>query len=207
MEALTHSSFSHENNLNYDYERLEFLGDAVLELIASEYILNNYRDMDEGAMSRLRSYVVNEKFLSGIARRLNIGGNIFLGKGEAASSGRDTDSILADIFEAVTAAVYMDGGYSKARDMAVPLLKDGIEEAAAGSVFLDEKGEVQKLSQKNYGALPVYSVIGETGPDHHKTFTVRLEIGGAVSVTGRGRSKKLAEKDAAAAALRAIREK
>lgn len=203
LEALTHGSFSHENNLGYNYERLEFLGDAVLELVVSEYILNNHKNMNEGAMTKLRACVVNEKFLSGKARKLNIGNQIFLGKGETA--GRDNNSILADILEAIIAAVYLDGGYDVARNVILPFLKNDIEDIANGSLLLDVKGELQKLSQKDYGVLPEYSVIGATGPDHNKTFTVKVEICGIVSVTGQGRSKKLAEKAAAAAALHTIR--
>ena len=202
-EALTHSSFSHENGLNYNYERLEFLGDAVIGLIISDYIIKNYTDVDEGIMSQLRAYVVNEKFLSQAAKSLNIDKYIFLGKGELMSS-KVSDSILSDIFEAVIAAVYLDGGYKMAADIALPVLKLGLEQVENGSVFLDEKGEIQKFSQKYYGVLPVYTVLSEDGPDHDKFFTVKLDIGGRLFSQGCGKSKKTAEKAAAVAMLKTV---
>lgn len=202
-EALTHSSYSHEKGLSYSYERLEFLGDAVLALIVSEYILNNYKNFDEGYMSQLRAYVVNEKFLSQAAKRIDLSQYVFLGKGESICS-LGTDSILADIFEALIAAIYLDGGYAIVSAIVMSLFKQSIEAAVSEGVFLDEKGEIQKFSQKEYGILPVYTIIKEEGPDHNKIFTVRLDIGGVLFSEGVGKSKKMAEKSAATAMLSII---
>lgn len=203
IEALTHRSYSHEQSLNYNYERLEFLGDAVLSLVISEYIIGNYKNFDEGCMSQLRAYVVNENFLSHAAMDLGIDKYVLLGKGEQASP-TGVNSILADIFEAVIAAVYLDGGYEKAAKIVMSVLKSGIEKALGGGVFLDEKGEIQKFSQKYYGCLPVYTVKSVSGPDHDKFFTVELNIGGKLFSEGSGKSKKMAEKAAASAMLKTI---
>ena len=200
-EALTHRSYSHEKKTKTNYERLEFLGDAVLQLVITEYLLQRYRDYDEGTLSKLRGYFVSEGFLSIIANEIGLGRFVLLGKGEKASGGMFKDSLLCDIFESLVAAIYRDGGYDIARETIIHLFGKRIDEDISSNSFIDAKSELQKLTQKVYGALPEYNVLREVGPEHNKTFVVELIIEGILHETGEGKSKKSAEKDAAIKAL------
>lgn len=204
FEALTHRSYSHEKKNKLNYERLEFLGDAVLQLIVTEYLLDRYKSYDEGLLSKLRGYFVSEDFLSKIATDLKLGNYILLGKGEKASGGKYKESLLCDIFESLVAAIYIDGGYNEARNIIIKHFGSSIDEDISSCAFVDAKSELQKISQRKFGGLPEYEVMDEKGPEHDKIFVVRVEVKNLVTETGIGKTKKSAEKDAARKALKKL---
>jgi len=196
-EALRHSSFVNEQALpSSNNERLEFLGDTVLNLVVSHLLMERFPDMDEGALSRMRASLVNEASLAKIAADLDLGRYVQLGKGEIRTQGRHKKSILSDAYEAILAAIYLDGGF----EAAFTLIQAHFEEWIAGSVgpdtVLDYKTRVQELVQKTGQPPPVYRVAAESGPDHDKTFCVTLESAG-ITTKGTGKSKKGAEQVAA----------
>ncbi len=204
-EAIRHSSYVNEHpHLNIrDNERLEFLGDAVLNLVISHLLMKNYPDMPEGSLSKIRAGLVNEIRLALLAKEIRLGGHLMLGKGEKITNGHRKNSILADALEAVIAAIYMDGGYTAAftfiEDLFAFLISD-IDENDNNKTDFDYKSRIQEIVQNRYGITPTYEIIEERGPDHDKTFTVRilfLDLG----VQGVGKSKKAAEQDAAKNAL------
>ena len=201
LEALTHKSYSHEHKLERNYERLEFLGDAVLQLIVTEYLVAKYKQFDEGILSKYRGYFVSEQFLSELSKIINLGDFVRLGKGEEQSGGKFKSSLLCDIFESLIAAIYIDGGYNHARSVVINLSSDKIDETIDENRFIDGKTELQKLTQKRFEQLPEYKVISEDGPEHDKTFLVEVYIGGKPVAKGKGKSKKKAEQDAAKKAL------
>jgi ribonuclease-3 len=201
LEALTHKSYSHEHKLERNYERLEFLGDAVLQLIVTEYLVAKYKEYDEGMLSKYRGYFVSEQFLSELSKIINLGDFVRLGKGEEQSGGKFKSSLLCDIFESLIAAIYIDGGYNHARSVVINLASDKIDETIDENRFIDGKTELQKLTQKRFEQLPEYKVISEDGPEHDKTFLVEVYIGGKPVAKGKGKSKKKAEQDAAKKAL------
>lgn len=196
MRALTHSSFGHEFNLQ-DNERLEFLGDAILDAVVSHLLLEAFPNANEGQLSKMRASVVKEKALAQIAKSIGLQDFVRLGKGERLAEGNQKPSILANTFEAVIAAVCLDGGYKAlypvVRHLFVPLFH-------LGSVC-DHKTQLQELVQAHWQVTPVYHLLRETGPDHDKTFTVHVLIKGASVAIGTGSSLKGAEQDAAKAAL------
>ncbi|MDH4099108.1 MAG: ribonuclease III [Nitrospirota bacterium] len=201
--ALVHKSFANEKKDQgiEDNERLEFLGDAVLDLIISESLVEGYPSYSEGRLSKLRALVVNEGSLSTVARSLDLGKHILLGRGEEQSGGRDKDSILADTLEAIIAAIYLDSGLDSTSRFVLPLLEDRIRNVAGSDSPLDFKTELQELSQSLKGILPRYRIVREEGPDHEKVFLVELTLDDSIISTGKGRSKKAAEQDAARKAL------
>jgi len=204
FEAVTHSSYSNEQNLNRNYERLEFLGDAVLQLIVSEYLVKEYKNFDEGILSMYRGYFVSEDFLSQIAATLNLGSYVRLGKGEAQSGGKEKPSLLCDIFESMVAAIYIDDGYKQAKRVVLDIMVNKIDDTISNRSFVDNKTELQKLTQKKFECLPEYEVISEEGPEHDKVFTIAVAAEGDILGYGKGKSKKRAEQNAAAAALKKI---
>ncbi|WAW14143.1 ribonuclease III [Peptostreptococcus equinus] len=198
--ALTHSSFANEHK-EYKYnERLEFLGDSVLGLVISDYLFNERKDLPEGKLTKLRANVVCEESLSVVARKLDLGKFLFLGKGEKSSGGRDRDSILADATEAVIAAIYLDGGFENAKKFILHNLRDVIIKTVDGNIFRDYKTILQEIIQSKNGKL-CYKLIEEKGPDHNKEFEMQVKCGNKVLGTGKGKNKKDAEKDAARNAL------
>ncbi len=203
--ALTHRSYAAEHEMTISYERLEFLGDAVLQLAVTRHLYDEYADLAEGEMAKVRAAVVNQRSLAAIARRLEVGEHLLLGQGEERSGGRDKDSILADVFESLLGAIYLDGGYEPAADLVLTLLVPLIAERAAAPGSKDFKTRLQEaLAQR--GLQPRYE-ISETGPDHAKVFTAELWVDGEMIATGIGTSKKRAEQAAAAeAAARLARE-
>lgn len=201
--ALTHSSFaneskkgSHENN-----ERLEFLGDAVLDMVVSEYIYRQFPEMPEGEMTKLRAAVVCEGSLAQLSRKLGVGRNLFLGKGEESTGGRTRDSILADAFEAIIGAVCIDGGIEAATQYVMRFMKEQIEKTKPGFHNLDCKTHLQEVVQKISKVPLQYAIVDEKGPDHNKVFLAEVTHDGKVLGQGSGRSKKEAEQNAAHAAL------
>lgn len=200
--ALRHSSYVNEqsNSELEDNERLEFLGDAVLNLVIGDILMKKFTRLNEGDLSRMRSGLVNETQLAHLARTINLGQNIKLGKGEEQTNGREKNSILSDVFEAVIAAVYVDGGFDAAFTFIEKLFSAQIEDSNNPSLNHDYKSRLQELSQIRFKVMPKYKVVHESGPDHDKTFKIELSIND-LRVFGNGKSKKAAEQNAAGKAL------
>ena len=201
-QALTHSSYANEKHMkkHSDNERLEFLGDAVLNLVIGHLLMEKHPDLHEGDLSRMRSNLVNETHLAQISRHMLLGPEIKLGKGEDLTNGREKNSILSDVFEALIAAVYLDGGFDVVFGFIRENFSGYIEASDSPAMNLDSKSRLQELSQVHLKAMPRYKVVHESGPDHDKTFKVLLTINDIESY-GTGKSKKSAEQDAAANAL------
>lgn len=202
--ALTHRSFANEQGRRTHYERLEYLGDAVLGLVAAEWLYAKFPDEAEGELSRRKSWMVSARLLFRRAKQLGLGELLMLGVGEERSGGRDKVNLLADSLEAVFGAVYLDGGFKAARAVILPLLEISLSEREAAT--FDAKTRLQELVQARGWELPEYRVAGEEGPDHSKRFTIECWLAGSLAGTGAGESKKLAEQRAAATALAALRE-
>lgn len=197
--ALTHSSYANEVRFAFSSnERLEFLGDSVLSIIVSDYIYNKYPDLPEGELTKKRAALVCEKSLCGFSRELLIGECLFLGKGEDNNGGRERDSILADAFEAVLAAMYLDGGMEVAKRHVMRFI---FEETPEEEVFKDYKTLLQEIIQRNPEESVTYILTGEKGPDHDKEFTVEVRLNSNIIGEGKGKNKKAAEQMAAKAAL------
>ena len=196
LSAITHPSATEGRPVKYSYERLEFLGDAVLQLCTSVRLYKQYPDLPEGKLSRLRARCVQESALEVAARRLHLGENLLLGIGEERGGGREKPSILADAMEALLGAMYLDGGMEDARR----LIEAVVPIADAPRVH-DYKTEYQELAQSVTGETPVYRIVGEEGPAHMRTFFAEVELCGAVTGRGEGSSKKHAEQQAARDAL------
>jgi len=208
-EALSHSSFVNEqDNANIkDNERFEFLGDAVLNLIVGHILIQRYPDLNEGDLSRMRAGLVNESQLANIARAIDLGSFLRLGKGEIQTNGCEKNSILADTFEAVIAAVYIDGGFDEAFKMVENHFSDLLNNSIAASMDnYDYKSRIQELVQESHKTIPQYRVLQESGPDHDKTFNVELDLC-EVRTEGIGKSKKMAEQDAARKAIEVLKDK
>lgn len=196
--ALTHSSYANENGTGLDNERLEFLGDSVLGFITAEYLFEHYKSNPEGELTKKRAYAVCEKTLFGYAEKIGLGDMIKLGKGEEHTGGRHRPSVVSDAFEALLAAVYLDGGIEEAKKFVLPFIK-----TASGTqpVFKDYKSILQEVLQQNPTEKFEYIVTGESGPDHNKQFTVEVHLNSNVIGKGVGSSKKRAEQEAARSAL------
>lgn len=194
--ALTHTSFANESKKGATHnERLEFLGDSVLSIIVSEYLFANNKKLPEGELTRIRASLVCENSLFGFAQQINLGQYMRLGRGEENNGGRNRPAILADAFEALIAAIYLDGGIEKARAFILPFVK------AAHTTNDDYKTKLQEVVQQNPEERLRYVVIDEQGPDHDKSFTVQVMLNSNVIGTGKGHSKKQAEQMAACEAL------
>lgn len=205
--ALTHSSYANEvRNGTTSNERLEFLGDSVLSIIVSDYIFNNFPKLPEGELTKLRASLVCEKSLCGFSRELELGKYLLLGKGEEKGGGRERDSILADAFEAVLAAMYLDGGYEIARKHALRFVLREIEHPEE-DVFKDYKTVLQEIIQRNPEETVTYVLVDQKGPDHDKIFTVEVMLNSNAIGKGSGKSKKQAEQMAAKQALELMGEK
>ncbi len=198
-QALTHSSFSNEQKINKykNYERLEFLGDAVLELLSSQFFFETYPDMPEGEMTKLRSSMVCELALAYCARDISLGNYLLLGKGEEITGGRTRDSIISDVMEAVIGALYLDGGLSEADAFVKKYILSDLE---SKQLFYDSKTILQEEVQRDGQSL-TYELVSETGPDHDKVFMVEARIDGQTVGKGQGRNKKSAQQQAAYQAL------
>ncbi|MBE5936646.1 MAG: ribonuclease III [Lachnospiraceae bacterium] len=194
--ALTHSSYANEKKLpaNSYNERIEFLGDAILEFVTSSFLYTEYPTMNEGEMTKLRAKLVCEESLAASAREINLGSYLLLGKGEITTNGNERDSILSDAFEAVIGAIYMDGGIDNASKFIKKYVLNDIEHK---KLFYDSKTTLQELVQGRFKRTVTYKVIDENGPQHNKIFTVAAYIGNQRMETGKGPSKKAAAQDAA----------
>lgn len=200
-EALSHSSYANEKKKQRkSNERLEFLGDSVLSVIVSQYLFEHYPDLPEGELTKIRAALVCEKSLHRFALKINLGDYLLLGKGEAHTGGRERPSILADAFEAVIAAIYLDGGLESARKHILNFIPKNIPEKRS-MLFGDYKTALQEVIQKNPEEKVDYQLIEESGPDHNKTFVVEVYLNSNVIGKGIGKSKKEAEQMAAKEAL------
>ncbi|WP_319522475.1 ribonuclease III [uncultured Desulfosarcina sp.] len=200
--ALCHSSYVNEQpqeNLESN-ERLEFLGDAVLNLAISHLLMQRYPNLAEGELSRNRAHLVNETRLAAIAREIELGPHLLLGKGEALTGGRDKNSILADAVEAVIAAIYLDGGFDAAFAFVESRFSRQLAKVNRGRYETDYKSQLQEHAQSVYREIPRYRVVDTSGPDHSKTFRVQVRVAG-ITAEGDGKSKKMAEQEAARAGL------
>lgn len=204
--ALIHRSYVNESSTDKikDNERLEYLGDSVLGLIVNEYLFRRFEDYPEGDLAKIKSAVVSEATLAKVARDINLGTYLLMGKGEELSGGRDRSSILANSFEALIGAVYLDSGLRECRRFILSLLKKDIERIDRMTYLRDPKTTLQEYVQKRYKERPVYEVVEERGPDHKKEFIVRLIIKGNEVSRGVGSSKRKAEMLAAEQILKKI---
>lgn len=205
--ALTHSSYANEMRMNKESnnERLEFLGDAVLELVTSEYVYKEYPMLTEGDLTKLRASIVCEQTLSYCARDLNIGDYLLLGKGEDISGGRERDSILSDALESVIGAIYLDGGFTNAKEFIMCFIMEDLKNI---DLFFDSKTILQEIIQNENNKLKInYKLILEEGPDHNKNFTIAVCVGNEEIGCGIGRTKKAAEQEAAYQAIQKLRKK
>jgi ribonuclease-3 len=206
--ATTHKSYAYENvetgdsRLGRDYESMEFLGDAILGFIISEYLYLTYPDLNEGDLSKIRSYLVSRRQLFSLSRELDLGKYLNLSKGEEKTGGRHKRAILADLFESIVAAIYLDGGLEPVREFIFARFRNLFERLARDEVaFRDHKSELQETLHGHGLTAPRYEVIGEEGPDHMKKFEVSVSARNEVLAHGSGRSKKEAEQQAARRAL------
>ena len=200
--ALTHTSYvKGDGRASAHNERLEFLGDAVLELCTSEYLYLRFPDYDEGAMTRLRAQAVCEGALYEVAREYGLGAMLLLGRGEDHSGGREKPSILSDAVEAVIGALYIDGGMEVAKGFIMRFVHNSVADAMAGRLIKDHKTMLQEYVQKRHMGQIVYALTGSSGPDHNKTFTMRVLVAGETAGIGEGRTKQEAGQQAARAAL------
>ena len=198
--ALTHVSYANENNVE-SYEKLEFLGDSILEFISSKYLFNTYENLTEGELTKVRAQVVCEDSLKEVAKKHKFYDYILVGKSERVSGGNKKDAIMADCVEAVIAAIYFDGGLNEAEKFIIENLKEAIEYATAHIGMKDFKTVLQEKLQKHGDVHIEYLIVNEEGPDHDKTFTAEVKCNGKVLATGKGKSKKSAEMQAAKTAL------
>lgn len=199
-QALTHSSYANEKHMKKlsDNERLEFLGDAVLELVSSDFLYKNYQKLPEGELTKLRASIVCEPTLALCAKELHLGEYLLLGKGEDQTGGRERKSILSDALEAVIGAIYLDGGFANAKEF---ILNHVLNDLEGKRLFYDSKTILQELVQGNSEKGICYELVGEVGPDHNKSFQVEVRIGDTTYGQGIGRTKKAAEQEAAYQAI------
>lgn len=205
-QAITHSSFTNEQKIrkNQNYERLEFLGDAVLELVSSEFLFREHAGMPEGELTKLRASMVCEPSLAFCARDLELGKFILLGRGEENTGGRRRDSIVSDVMEAVIGAIYLDGGMDAARAFIDRFVLSDLEDK---QLFYDSKSNLQELAQGKLKKELEYRLLEESGPEHDKLFRVSVRMESEILGTGEGRTKKAAEQQAAYRALLLLRDR
>ena len=204
-KSLTHKSYSNEVLLSLkNNERLEFLGDSVLDLIVADYMFLTYQNLPEGSLSKLRAAVVNESSLAGLAKNLELGSYILLGKGESFSGGRQKASILANAYEALVGALFCDSDFRTTADVFLPKLVEKIDEYRGAYIATDFKSDLQEYTQNRFSCVPLYEVVREIGPGHNKRFDVKVKIRSKILGSGKGRSKKEAEQNAAKEALNAF---
>lgn len=204
-QAMTHSSYSNEHRLNRltNNERLEFLGDAVLEIITSEFLYRKYDTLPEGDLTKMRASIVCEQTLAFCTREIELGKYLLLGKGEDMTGGRERSSIVSDAMEALIGAIYLDGGFANAKEF---ILKYILNDLEGKRLFYDSKTILQEMVQGGQEKGIVYQLVGEEGPDHNKSFRVEVVIGGEAFGCGIGRTKKAAEQEAAYQAILKLKE-
>ena len=201
-KALTHKSYSNETPLVVkNNERLEFLGDSVLDLIVGDYMFLTYQDLPEGPLSKIRAATVNENCLADLAQNINLGSYLLLGKGESFSGGRQKPSILANAYEAIIGAIFYDSDFQTTADVFLPQFIKKIDSCRDACMSTDFKSDLQEYTQSRFSCTPSYKVVGESGPCHEKQFEVKVIVRSELRGTGKGRSKKEAEQNAAKEAL------
>jgi ribonuclease-3 len=204
--ALTHPSVAHESGVDMAHnQRLEFLGDAVLQLVLTQQLYEKFPDSDEGPLTKGRAKLVNRRTLAEHARSLGLGAHLILSRGEETSGGRDRVSTLADAFEALLGAIFLDGGFDAAREFILREFGAAFGKLDTLPVIENPKGELQELLQARSPEAPEYRVISATGPDHDRVFECTVQHGGVELARGSGKSKQAAESDAALAALKKLR--
>lgn len=207
-EAMTHKSYAAENSLKYDNQRLEFLGDAVLQIVLTKYLYHRYPALQEGALTKLRSALANQTTLALFARELHIGGFLRLGHGEIEQNGKDRDSTLSDAFEALAGAIYLDAGEEQAAKYIMDVLNRIYPDPFILLEDLNPKGALQEYTQAHYGGkAPVYSVLAVNGPAHETEYIVEASLENIFRATGKGTSRKSAEQSAASEAMKLLRQK
>ena len=208
-EALTHRSFSneHEKSKNFDNEKLEFLGDAVLNMITTEYIYNSGKGKNEGELAKLKSQIISEPVFSAIAGEIGLGDYLYLSNGEESSGGRKRKSILGDAFEALIGAVFLDSDYYTAKNTALKFLPDKINNLENIEGIIDYKTVLQEVFQSKYKKMQEYEILDTKGPDHNKVFEISVKLNNKIIGIGRGKSNKEAEKRAAKEAIEFIEKK
>ena len=202
-EALTHKSYKKA----YDNERLEFLGDAVLDLIVGEYLFKKFTSSAEGNLSKIRASLVNETGFEKLARYLHLGDYLLLSNAEENNGGREKSSLLSNAFEAVMGAIYLEAGLKVINSITITLIEKNYKEISLDSLFSDFKTLLQEITQAQFGITPVYTVIASRGPDHLKEFEVAVSIQGKEYARAIGKSKKIAQQEAAKIALEVLKEK
>ena len=200
ITAMTHKSYAYENDVESN-EKLEFLGDSILEFISSKYLYNNYTKLTEGEMTKVRAEVVCEESLYEVANKHNFSDFLLVGRSERSSNGNRKMAIMADSVEAVIAAIYFDSGINKAEEFIINNLKDSIEKSSQNVGMKDHKTVLQEKLQENGNVKIEYNIIKEEGPDHDKKFTAEVKCNGKILAQGIGRTKKQAEMEAAKKAL------
>ncbi len=201
IEALTHKSYKQP----YDNERLEFLGDAVLDLIVGEYLFKKFKNSDEGKLSKIRASLVNEIGFDMLARSLNLGRYIFMSNAEQNNGGREKSSLLSNAFEAIMGAIYLEAGLSRVESIAIDLIEKNHEEISLDSLFRDFKTTLQELTQARFGITPDYKVVASRGPDHKKEFEVAVLIEDKEYARASGKSKKIAQQESAKIAIEQLK--
>ena len=201
IEALTHKS----SKQPYNNERLEFLGDAVLDLIVGEYLYHEFKDVAEGELSKLRASLVNEKSFEKLARLLHLGEHIYISLAEENNSGREKSSLLSNAFEAIMGALYLEAGLEKTRALAISLLEEAYPKIDMDAIFRDHKTTLQELTQAHFGVTPEYRLVRSFGPDHKKEFEIAVSIKGNDLALASGKSKKEAQQKAAMIALEILK--
>jgi ribonuclease-3 len=204
--AFIHPSYAFEKRMGRNYQLLEFLGDAVVELIVSEHLIKRFPQESEGELSQMRSFLVSERVLSALAKSCGLHSFVLLGKGEELTGGREKESILCDVFEALFGAIYLDGGYEKAKEVFEKNFLNKMWEIFENISYKDPKNQLQEISQRIFKQNPEYEVISEEGPHHKKKFTVICRVD-RFSTLGTGNSKKEAERDSARKMLELLEEK
>jgi len=202
IEALTHKSYKQP----YDNERLEFLGDAVLDLVVGEYLFKKFADSDEGKLSKIRASLVNETGFDKLARALKLGDYILLSNAEDNNGGREKSSLLSNAFEAIMGAIYLEAGLKTVEKIAIRLIEDNYKEISLASLFCDFKTTLQELTQARFGITPEYKVVASRGPDHKKEFEVAVCIEDKEYARAIGKSKKIAQQEAAKLAVDILKE-
>lgn len=201
LEALTHKSYANENRLKYNNERLEYLGDSIIDFAIAYILYQQFTNSSEGLLSRLRAALVNEKELSKIARSIHLNEYIILGKGERLTSGNEKDSILSDAYEAVIAAIFLDSNMNNVLKILKKHFKEELENITSQDMIRDYKTAILIFCQEKYRVAPTYELLNQTGPDHNCIFEVRIIINGSECGRGKGKTKKEAEQQAAREAI------
>jgi ribonuclease-3 len=201
IEALTHKSYKKP----YNNERLEFLGDAVLDLIVGEYLFTKFPNSNEGILSKIRASLVNESGFTLLARAIDLGEYIYLSAAEENNNGRNKPSLLSNAFEAIIGAIYLEAGLEKAKEISIRLLEASHPKIDLDSLSKDYKTALQELTQATHGVTPQYELLGSSGPDHKKEFEIAVNLNDETIATAKGKSKKEAQQKAAQIALEALK--